>query len=158
MECKLYSDLYDLDTVSLRYFNVYSEDQIVDSAYATAIANWMHHIRQNKMPFLNGDGTPKRDMIHVEDIVSANIFAMNSNKTFAGLVYDVGTGNNISLNEVIEIVHKYFPRVEFEKRPPRKGDVSTTKADIRPLKDMGWIASTSITEGLSKCFKELTII
>ena len=82
MECKLYSDLYGLDTVSLRYFNVYSEDQTVDGPYCTAIANWMHSIRQNIVPFITGDGTQSRDMLHVSDAVEANIFAMNREEIF----------------------------------------------------------------------------
>ena len=61
MECKVYSDLYGLDTVSLRYFNVYSPCQRADSAYATAIANWMSAIRRNINPFITGDGTQRRE-------------------------------------------------------------------------------------------------
>ena len=76
MECKLYSELYGVDTVSLRYFNVYSEDQKASGPYATAISNFMQHIRDGKNPFITGDGEQRRDMAHVEDVVSANIFAM----------------------------------------------------------------------------------
>ena len=119
MQCRLWSKIYGLDTVSLRYFNVYSEDQKATTAYATAIANWMQHIREDKTPFLNGDGKNRRDMLHVSDAVSANLFAMEYDGIFNGSCYDVGTGENISLNEIIEIIHKYFPEVEFEKRPLR---------------------------------------
>ena len=65
MQCRLWSKIYGLDTVCLRYFNVYSEDQQAKTAYATAIANWMHHIRVDKIPFLNGNGENRRDMLHV---------------------------------------------------------------------------------------------
>lgn len=155
MQCRLWSKIYGLDTVSLRYFNVYSEDQQAKTAYATAIANWMHHIRENKTPFLNGDGKNRRDMLHVNDAVSANIFAMEYDGIFNGNVYDVGTGSNISLNEIIEIINKYFPNVEFEKRPPRKGDVLLTKAKISDLQKLGWHAKIEILEGVSSCFKQL---
>ena len=156
MECKLWSKIYGLDTVSLRYFNVYSEDQTADTAYATAIANWMHHIKHDKVPFLNGDGTQRRDMVHVDDVISANIFAMKHEGIFRGSVFDVGTGNNISLNRVIEIVHRHFPNVKFERRPPRQGDVLLTKANINPLKSLGWRAKISIEEGINNCFNELS--
>ena len=155
MECRLWSKIYGLDTVCLRYFNVYSEDQKAKTAYATAISNWMTHIKEDRNPFLNGDGTQRRDMVHVSDVLSANIFAMNHEDVFRGSVYDVGTGNNISLNEVIKIVHKHFPHVEFDQRPPRKGDVLLTRANIAPLKSLGWEASTAIIDGIDSCFKEL---
>mgnify|MGYP003111101343 CR=1 FL=1 len=155
MECKLWSKIYGIDTVSLRYFNVYSEDQTADTTYATAIANWMEYIRSDNTPFLNGDGKNRRDMVHVKDVVSANIFAMEYDGLFMGSVYDVGTGNNISLNEVIEIIHKYFPNVGFEKRPPRKGDVLLTRANTKPLKNLGWSAKISIEEGINNCFNTL---
>lgn len=155
MECRLWSKIYGIDTVSLRYFNVYSEDQKADSTYATAIANWMHYIREDMTPFLNGNGTQRRDMVHVDDVVSANLFAMEHGDLFRGAQFDVGTGTNISLNEVINIVHKHFPNVEFEKRPARVGDVLLTKANTSPLKEIGWQAKTSIEVGLNSCFKKL---
>lgn len=155
MQCRLWSKIYGLDTVCLRYFNVYSENQQAKTAYATAIANWMHHIRDDKMPFLNGDGENRRDMLHVTDAVSANIFAMKYDGLFSGKSYDVGTGENISLNEIIEIIHKYFPEVKFEKRPPRKGDVLLTRAKTSDLKKLGWQTKIKINDGINSCFKNL---
>jgi len=155
MQCRLWSKIYGLDTVVLRYFNVYSEDQQAKTAYATAIANWMHHIRKNKTPFLNGDGENRRDMLHVNDAVSANIFAMEYDGIFNGNVYDVGTGSNISLNEIIEIINKYFPKVKFERRPPRKGDVLLTRAKTSDLKKIGWEAKVKIEDGINRCFTNL---
>ena len=155
MQCELWSKIYGLDTVSLRYFNVYSEDQQAKTAYATAIANWMHHIREDKIPFLNGTGNQRRDMVHLNDVVSANIFAMKYDGNFSGKSFDVGTGKNISLNEVISIVQKHFPSVEFEKRPPRKGDVFLTKAKTEDLEKLGWKAKIQIVDGINSCFKKL---
>lgn len=152
MECKLYSRLYGVDTVTLRYFNVYSPCQKAEDAYATAVANWMHFIRQGRMPFITGDGEQRRDMAHVVDVVSANIFAMEYEGAFGGRHYDVGTGDNISLNEVKEIVLKYHPGLEFEYRPPRPGDVDTTRANMAPLKELGWEPAISINAGIEKCF------
>lgn len=149
MQCRLWSKIYGLDTVCLRYFNVYSEDQQAETAYATAIANWMHHIREDKTPFLNGDGENRRDMLHVDDAVSANIFAMNYDGLFSGKSYDVGTGENISLNEIVEIIHRYFPEVKFEKKPSRKGDVLLTRAKTSDLKKLGWQTKTKINDGIN---------
>jgi len=155
MECKLYSDLYGLDTVSLRYFNVYSPCQTVNSPYATAIANWMHSIKSGKNPYITGDGEQRRDMAYLDDIVSANIFAMHQKIPFGGKHYDVGTGNNISLNEIKDIVLRYHSHVKFDYVEPRKGDVLYTKANINALNLLGWKPTVSILEGVNKCFGEL---
>tara|TARA_R110000824_G_scaffold347711_1_gene534445 strand:- start:1090 stop:1971 length:882 start_codon:yes stop_codon:yes gene_type:complete len=155
IECRLYSELYGLDTISLRYFNVYSEDQPADGPYATAISNWMSYIRQGKRPFITGDGTQRRDMLHVDDAVSANIFAMNRTENFSGKVYDVGTGKNISLNEVKDLVLSLFPHIQFVDKSTRPAEVLVTKANALPLKKIGWETKISIKDGIFRCFKEL---
>jgi UDP-glucose 4-epimerase len=155
VECQLYTKLYDLDTVSLRYFNVYSKDQTVDGPYATAVANWMHYIRLGKSPFITGDGEQRRDMLHVEDAVSANIFAMDRKEDFEGAVLDVGTGNNISLNEVKDIVLEAHPNVKFEYVDDRPGDVMYTQADTEKLKNLGWQVEINIQDGIKNCFRSL---
>ena len=151
MECRLYSELYGLDTVTLRYFNVYSKDQKAEGPYATAISNWMKFIREGKVPFITGDGEQRRDMAHVDDVVSANIFAMNHQEDFKGKNFDVGTGSNISLNEVKEIVLKYH-NIDFNYVLERKGDVLLTKANIQPLNKLGWYPSVNLTDGINSCF------
>ena len=151
MECKLYSELYGLDTVSLRYFNVYSEDQKAEGPYATAIANWMKCICENKTPFITGDGNQRRDMSYVHDVVDANIFAMNYKKQFKGKNYDVGTGQNISLNEIKEIIEKHH-KIKFKYVEARKGDVFTTRANMEPLKKIGWVPKMDLVTGINKCF------
>ena len=155
MECRVYSELYGLDTITLRYFNVYSPDQQAKTAYATAVANWMQHIRDDKSPFITGDGEQRRDMANREDVVSANIFAMEYEGAFNGQQFDVGTGNNISLNEMKKIVEQHIPNVIFEYVEERKGDVKLTKANIKPLKDLGWKPKYTIEKGIHECFRRL---
>jgi len=155
MECKLYSNLYGLDTVSLRYFNVYSPNQEADGPYTTAIANWMQHIKSNKNPFITGNGEQRRDMAHLNDVVSANIFAMAHEENFNGQHFDVGTGSNISLNEIKNIVLDYIPDIKFDYIEERKGDVLHTQANILPLKELGWCPEINIIKGISECFKLL---
>lgn len=153
--CGVWSRLYGLDTVCLRYFNVYSPDQKADGPYATAIANWMQHIRDGKNPFITGDGEQRRDMSHREDVVSANMFCMSDKINFEGRWLDVGTGDNISLNEVKEVVLQHFPQVQFDYIEDRPGDVAITKADMSAFSDMGWEAQNSISDGISECFSLL---
>lgn len=150
-ECGIYSGVYGLDTVCLRYFNVYSEDQCADNPYATAVANWRRALLEDNAPFITGDGEQRRDMVYVEDVVSANIHCMEHTERFDGQVFDVGTGENISLNEIKSIVNQYHD-VEFEYVAPRPGEVATTRANTEQLAANGWRASVSINEGIHRCF------
>ena len=115
----------------------------------------MQHIRDDKSPFITGDGEQRRDMANREDVVSANIFAMEYEGTFDGQQFDVGTGNNISLNEMKKIVQQHIPNVIFEYVEERKGDVRLTKANIKPLKDLGWKPKYTIEKGIHECFRRL---
>ena len=152
LETKLYSQLYGIDTVTLRYFNVYSEDQKASGPYATAVCNWMHYIRTGKNPFITGDGNQRRDMLYVHDAVSANIFAMEYDGRFDGRVFDAGTGNNISLNEMKEIVLEYCPEIKFDYVASRPGDVMYTKANTSSLAELGWKVKMPIEDGIRTCF------
>jgi nucleoside-diphosphate-sugar epimerase len=155
LETTVYSRLFNIDSVSLRYFNVYSADQEAKGSYATAVANWMDHLREGKNPFITGDGEQRRDMLHVDDAVSANLFAMDYDGVFGGRAFDVGTGANISLNEMKDVVLEYFEDVEFDYVDRRKGDVKQTKADTKPLQELGWSTSIDISTGIEGCFKNL---
>tara|TARA_Y100000022_G_scaffold167707_1_gene152607 strand:+ start:50 stop:919 length:870 start_codon:yes stop_codon:yes gene_type:complete len=157
LESLLYNQLYGLKTVALRYFNVYSYDQEADSEYATVVCNWKKHIMENKTPFITGDGEQRRDMTHVDDIVSANIFcAENIDKDdLWGHWYDIGSGENISLNELKEIVLKHFPDQKFDYVEPRAGDVMFTEADISKFKSHGWDSKIRLQEGLNDVFARL---
>tara|TARA_R110002020_G_scaffold244679_1_gene458382 strand:+ start:352 stop:1152 length:801 start_codon:yes stop_codon:yes gene_type:complete len=157
LESRLYSDLYGVDTVTLRYFNVYSPCQQASGPYATAIANFMEFIRQGKNPFITGTGEQRRDMSHLEDVVSANIFCMCHEESFSGANYDVGTGDNISLNEIRDIVHDHFENIKFDYIEERTGDVFLTKADMSPLEKLGWKPEHDIKEGIRDCYRKLKI-
>ena len=152
LECKLYSQLYGLDTVSLRYFNVYSPDQEAVGSYPTVASAWMKAIREGERPYITGTGEQRRDMLHVEDAVSANIFAMDHAHDFNGLHFDVGTGENISLNEIKNIVNLFRSKIEFDYVDPRPGDVLETRARISSLRKLGWNAKISIHSGIEECF------
>ena len=67
----------------------------------------------------------------------------------------MGTGDNISLNEIVEIIHRWFPDVKFDYNPARAGDVLMTKAIVEPLKELGWKAKVEIRDGIDNCFKQL---
>jgi len=151
MECSLYAKLYGLDTVSLRYFNVYSEDQQFGGAYSTVIAAWMEMMRQNKPLRVDGDGNQTRDFIHIDDIIDANIFCMNHKGNLAGLSFDVGTGVETSLNEVRDIVNQYC-EPEWCNADSRLGDIHFSRANTQGLEGLGWKSKIDIVDGLKKCF------
>ena len=155
--CGVWSRLYGIDAVCLRYFNVYSPCQKASGPYATAIANFMQFIREGKTPFITGDGEQRRDMSHLEDVVSANIFSMEYDGKFEGKWFDVGTGDNISLNETKEIVQEIFDNVEVEYVPDRDGDVFLTKANTEPLLNLGWKATNNVKSGIRECFEKLKV-
>jgi nucleoside-diphosphate-sugar epimerase len=113
----------------------------------------MKYIREGKTPFITGDGEQRRDMLHVKDAVSANIFAMEYSSKFNGQSFDVGTGDNISLNEVKDIVNKHSPSVAFDYIEERMGDVMVTLADSSKLKELGWQTEVSIIDGIDSCFE-----
>jgi UDP-glucose 4-epimerase len=150
-ECSLYSKLYNLDTVCLRYFNVYSEDQPFGGSYSTAISAWLEKIRQNQPLRIDGDGNQTRDFVHVDDVVSANIFCMEYKDPFVGRVFDVGSGRSVSINYIKNFIDKYH-NVTWEHAPSRKGDVKNTTADISALVKLGWQPTIKIEDGLARSF------
>ena len=152
-ECYLYSRLYDLDTVCLRYYNVYSEDQPFGGSYSTAICAWMQMIREGKELRIDGDGEQTRDFVHVDDVVSANIFCMNQDKPFAGAVHDVASGASCSLNSVREVINKNH-NVTWNEKPERKGDIKHSHSDISGLLSLGWKPFVAIEDGLQRCFSK----
>ena len=154
MECRLFSELYGLDTVCLRYFNVYSEDQPFGGSYSTAISAWMQMIREGKPLRIDGDGEQTRDFIHVDDIVLANIHAMNLPKRFTGKSYDIGTGKSVSLNYIKDFINS-VQNVEWISNPERKGDIKHSVSDNTGFKNLGFEVLVSIQEGLERCFKEI---
>tara|TARA_B100000035_G_scaffold182677_1_gene155972 strand:- start:840 stop:1655 length:816 start_codon:yes stop_codon:yes gene_type:complete len=152
-ECKLFSKLYGLDTVCLRYYNVYSEDQEFNGPYSTVINHWMNSIKNNQPLFLDGDGEQTRDFIHVDDVVGANIFCMNVENNFNGDVIDVGVGVETSLRKIKFYIDQ-TNHVSWIERPQRNGDIKKSKSNPTKLISLGWEPNISIQEGLKRCFKK----
>lgn len=154
LECKMYSKMFGVDTVCLRYFNVYSEDQKVSDVYPTVISAWMDRLRKGLDLLVYGDGSHRRDYIHVDDIVDCNLFAANYYGNFYGNHYDVGTGKNYDLNYIKEYILKNIPEAKFNHLPVRPTDALSTLADTKNLNNLGWDAKIQFTEALEKCFSK----
>lgn len=102
--CKMFSKVYGIDTVCLRYFNVYGERMNFEGAYKTVIGVFAEQKKHNKSLTIANDGNQKRDFTYIGDVVDANILAGESKETFIGEVFNIGNGNNISVNEVADLI------------------------------------------------------
>jgi UDP-glucose 4-epimerase len=144
--CKMYTRLYDLNTVIFRYFNVYGERQPLKGQYAPVIGIFQRQKKNNEPLTIVGDGEQRRDFTHVSDVVNANIIAAtkefnslkkeNSEIEYYkfGQIYNVGTGVNYSVNEISNFIGGKTVKI-----PPRPGEARTTLADISKIKrDFGW--------------------
>lgn len=152
--CKMFGDLFGLDTVCLRYFNVFGPGQYGDSPYSTVISAWLEslYFPKKKKAFLEGDGTQSRDFCYVDNVVQANILAMKAKKNFNGEVFNVAHGERTIVNEVKRLIEKYTgKKLQLEKRPARAGDVRHTQADIsKARKLLGYQPKIKFEEGLKK--------
>jgi len=149
---KICWDLYRLDIVNLRYFNVFGPGQYGDSPYSTAISAWCHAIKNGLECRSDGDGEQSRDMCYVDNIVSANILAANSSKTFAGSAYNIACGDRTSNNQILDYLKKKFgDKVKIKHAPERLGDVKHTQADIDLAEtDFGYKPLVKFWKGLDR--------
>jgi UDP-glucose 4-epimerase len=126
--CKMYNNLYGLETVTFRYFNVYGERQPVKGQYAPVIGLFKRQFAENKPMTVVGDGQQTRDYVHVSDIVSANISAMIASKEACGEIFNIGTGVNYSVLNLVKMIGG--DTGSYNHVPARLGEARHTKADI----------------------------
>lgn len=152
--CRVFSDLFGLDSVCLRYFNVFGPGQYGDSPYSTVISAWLEslYFPDKKEAFIEGDGGQSRDFCYIDNVVLANILAMGSGNNFGGEAINVAHGKRTTVNEVKSLIEKYTKRIlNLEKRPARVGDVRHTHADISKAKELlGYSPTIHFDEGLRR--------
>ena len=146
--------VYGLETVSLRYFNVYGPRQRFDiqSAYGGAITIFTNRLLKNMPPIIYGDGEQTRDFVYIQDVIEANMLALKS-KNAAGEVFNIGTGKNISINQIAEILKDKMNRKNLKNvhADPRPTDIRHGYADINKAKKiLGYNPKFSIKEGLTE--------
>ncbi|MDQ6678176.1 MAG: SDR family oxidoreductase [Acidobacteriota bacterium] len=127
--CSVFSSCFALETVSLRYFNVYGPRQDPSSMYSGVLSLFIQCILNKTAPAIHGDGGQSRDFTYVEDVVGLNLKAARA-PGVSGKVFNAGNGGRITLNQVWELLQK-FENVEISPRhdPPREGDVRDSQAD-----------------------------
>lgn len=144
--CKQFALLYGLETVSLRYFNVYGPRMADDGAYVTVIAIFMRQRAANEPLTIDGDGEQTRDFTHVKDVVRANIAAMYSQRVGAGEVVNVGSGERFSVNYIADAIGG---EKLYRESPRGKGESRTTLADTSLTQELlGWKAEIGFEDGL----------
>lgn len=147
---RLAADLYDLDIVCLRYFNVFGPGQLGDSPYSTAVAAWCHAAKNGLPLRSDGDGEQTRDMCYIDNTVDANILAANSNMTFRGRAYNIACGSSVSNNQILDYFRANFD-VAIKHAPERPGDVKHTLADTsRAEEELGYKPLVTFWEGLEQ--------
>ena len=102
--CKMFSEVYGLDTCSLRYFNIYGEKMSLDGAYCLAIGIFAKQMLEGKPLTITNDGNQKRDFTYVGDVVEANILAATHKNKLNGESFNIGNGNNFSINELADML------------------------------------------------------
>lgn len=145
--CKMYNDLFGLNTIIFRYFNVYGERSPVRGQYAPVIGIFFRQKNDGEALTIVGDGEQRRDFTHVSDIVRANILAATKDidDEFYGQLYNVGNGVNYSINEIANAISDNQVNI-----PPRIGEAKTTLADNTKLKTIfGWNPIVDLMEWIN---------
>jgi len=150
--CKLYSELYGLDTVCLRYFNVYGPNQYSENAYSTVICAWIKGAIAGNQLRLDGTGKQSRDFVFVQDVCKANLLVANCEKKFSGDIFNVGSGKNDSLLRILDIVKSISSISDIDHQKSRAGDVHKTHADIKKISALGYKPSVNINDGVQKTY------
>lgn len=154
--CQMVSRFYGLETVSLRYFNVYGPRQTTDEdgPYATVIGIFLGQRQKGKPMTVVPDGHQRRDYTHVTDVARANLAAMVSPHVGKGEIINVGTGTNYSVLEVANMIGG-----EWKFTDPRQGEVWETLADITRARELlGWEPKILFEEGIGDLKKELHLV
>jgi len=147
--CKLYSEVYDLDTVCLRYFNAYGDRMPNKGAYRSVISIFKEqHSKKQPLNIVN-DGEQRRDYVHVDDIVNANILCANSTKKLNGDIFNVGTGKSYSVNEVADMFggEKQYG----EKRIEPKNSIAE---NAKIVLDLNWEPKNKLETWISTYIKQ----
>ena len=148
---KIFVNLYGMDGVCLRYFNVFGPGQFYGGAYSTAVSAWCHATRDGYPLRSDGTGEQSRDMCYIDNVVQANIKAMHCEEKLTGQCLNVACGDRTSNNQILEYFMNNFDSIEVKHAPPRPGDVMHTQADISETqKLLGYEPTVRFWEGLEK--------
>tara|TARA_Y100000004_G_scaffold122949_1_gene138230 strand:- start:2227 stop:3114 length:888 start_codon:yes stop_codon:yes gene_type:complete len=145
--CQMYTDLFDLKTVTFRYFNVYGDRAPKKGQYAPVIGIFQRQKAAGEPLTIVGDGEQRRDFIHVSDVVNANILAATKDidDECYGTVYNVGSGKNYSVNQIADWISTNQTNI-----PPRDGEARVTLANVERMRlTFGWEPKVELSEWIN---------
>lgn len=150
--CEVFKSIYNLPTVSLRYFNVYGPKQDPLSEYAAVIPRFITNILNDKSPIIYGDGSQTRDFTFVDDVVTVNILAAESPSTG---IFNVAGGKRITINELAHLIIILCKKnIKVDYVDPRDGDIKHSLADITRAKEkLNYEPKFNITEGIKETIR-----
>ena len=151
---KIFYEIYGLETVSLRYFNVYGPRQSYGQ-YSGVITVFINRLLRNQSPIIYGDGEQTRDFVNVQDVVEANILALRS-KNAVGEVFNIATGKPITVNRLAKTLLQITGKTDLKPvyTDSRLGDIKYGYADIsKARRVLGFVPKISLKEGLTKLVK-----
>jgi UDP-glucose 4-epimerase len=156
--CRSFTEVYGLETVALRYFNVFGARQDPLSQYAAVIPNFITAALRGESPTIFGDGEQSRDFTYVDNVVEGNVLAMSAPGVVAGRAYNVACGDRITLNELVATIGRVLGRaIEPRYEAPRPGDVRHSMADTtRAREDFGFEPIVGFEDGLARTVRFYT--
>jgi UDP-glucose 4-epimerase len=152
--CRAFTAVYGLETVRLRFFNIFGPRQNPDSPYSGVIPLFIKAMSSGRRPVIYGDGLQSRDFTYVENAVSAVLSSAEA-PAAVGKVYNVGNGGTVSLLELVAELNRLLgTQLQPEHAPPRQGDVRHSQADIsQAARELGYAPRVSFAEGLRRTFE-----
>ena len=148
---RIFTSLYGLKTIGLRYFNIFGPRQDPHSMYSAVIPKFIHLMKQGQAPVINGDGEHTRDFTYIDNVVEANMRALETMQGF-GEAYNIAAGDRISLNRLVDEINGILgTHTVAEHGAPRQGDIKDSFADIEKAKAaFGYEPGVSFRDGLAR--------
>ena len=150
--CKMFSEVYGLDTCSLRYFNVYGERMNLTGAYCLVMGIFAKQMLDGKPLTITNNGEQRRDFTYVQDVVDANILAANHKEKLQGESFNIGNNNNYSVNEVADMLGGTKSYGEQRLEP-----FETLADNTKAKKILGWDPKGDLPRWIKKYKKDLSI-
>jgi UDP-glucose 4-epimerase len=152
---RIFAEIYGLETVSLRYFNVFGPRQDPKSEYAAVIPKFMTAAIRREQPVVFGDGEQTRDFCYIDNVVRANVLAATTPRKLRGEVLNIACGERISLNQLLKHLGELSgARLVAEHRPARAGDVRDSLASVEAAREaLGYEPLVDVRAGLKKTFE-----
>jgi UDP-glucose 4-epimerase len=154
---RIFASLYGLETVTLRYFNVFGPRQDPKSEYAAVVPRFLTAAIRKERPIVFGDGEQTRDFCHIDNVVQANLLAAGTSRKLKGEMVNVACGVRTSLNQLLSYIGELAGgALAAEHRPARPGDVRDSLADVHAARELlGYEPSVDVREGLKRTFQAL---